>query len=109
MMSAMSDVLSAEQVDRVYRVTDALLLNRDWVVVPLVGSPQGLEMLLPDGKLLIRPPAGPAFEAWFAGLPERLEALDLDRALRASRLERPYVRTPASAPPGSGARKYLSS
>jgi hypothetical protein len=33
--------------------------------------------------------------------------MDLDRALRASRLERHYVRTPASAPPGSGARKYV--
>jgi hypothetical protein len=107
MMSAVNDVLSAEQVDRVYRVTDALLLNRDWVVVPLRGSPEGLELLLPDGKVLIRPPAGPAFEAWFAGLPGRLEALDLDRALRASRLERPYVRTPANAAPGSGARRYV--
>ena len=106
-MGGMDDVLSAGQIERVYKLTDALLLNRDWVVVPLRGSPQGLEMLMPDGKILIRPPAGPGFDAWFAGLQARLEMLDLDRALRAGQLERHYVRTPAAAPPGSGARKYL--
>ncbi len=103
----MDEVLSAGQIERVYRLTDALLLNRDWVVVPLRGSDAGLEMAMPDGKLLIRPPAGPAFDAWFGGLKERLQALDLDRALRASQLERHYVRTPASASPASGARRYL--
>lgn len=105
----MDEILTAEQVERVYRLTDALLLNRDWVVVPLRGSDDGLERVMPDGKLLIRPPAGPAFDAWFNGLKERLQALDLDRALRASQLERHYVRTPASAPPASGARRYLKS
>lgn len=103
----MDEILSAENVEKVYRLTDALLLNRDWVVVPLRGSDRGLEMLLPDGKVLIRPPDGPGFDAWLAGLQGRLESLDLDRALRASQLERHYVRTPAAAPPGSGARKYI--
>lgn len=103
----MDEILSAENIERVYRLTDALLLNRDWVVVPLRGSDDGLEMVMPDGKLLIRPPAGPGFDAWFGGLKDRLQALDLDRALRASQLERHYVRTPASAPPASGARRYL--
>lgn len=101
-----NDILSAERVERIYRLTDGLLLNRDWVVVPLKGSENGLEMVLPDGKLLIRPPAGPGFDSWLLNLKERLEVLDLDRALRASQLERHYVRTPAAAPPGSGARKY---
>jgi hypothetical protein len=103
----MDEVLTADQVERVYRLTDALLLNRDWVVVPLRGSERGLEMSLPDGKILIRPPAGPAFESWFIDLRSRLESLDLDRALRASQLERPYARTPAGAAPGSGARRYV--
>ena len=100
-------VLTAEQVEKVYQLTDALLLNRDWVVVPLVGSATGLELVLPDGKLLVRPVGGDGFAGWFGGLKERLELLDLDRALRASQLERHYVRTPASAAPGSGARKYV--
>jgi len=101
------DVLSEAQVRKVYELTDSLLLNQDWVVVPLVGSPRGMEMLMPDGKILIRPVGGAAFEPWFAGLKTRLEALDLSRALRASQLERHYVRTPAAAAPGSGARKYV--
>ena len=103
----MDDVLTEHQVRKVYELTDSLLINRDWVVVPLVGSPQGLEMLLPDGKILIRPAGGEGFDAWFSDLKSRLETLDLSRALRASQLERHYVRTPATAAPGSGARKYV--
>lgn len=101
------DVLTEAQVRKVYELTDSLELNRDWVVVPLVGSEQGLEMLLPDGKVLIRPAGGARFDGWFADLKTRLEALDLSRALRASQVERHYVRTPATAAPGSGARKYV--
>jgi hypothetical protein len=101
------DVLSESQVRRVYELTDSLLINPDWVVVPLVGSPRGIEMLMPDGKILIRPAGGDGFDAWFSGLKTRLESLDLSRALRASQLERHYVRTPAAAAPGSGARKYV--
>jgi hypothetical protein len=101
------DVLTQAQVQKVYELTDALLLNRDWVVVPLVGAPQGLEMLMPDGKILVRPAGGDRFDSWFADLKTRLESLDLSRALRASQLERHYVRTPATAAPGSGARKYV--
>jgi hypothetical protein len=101
------DVLTADQVRRVYELTDGLKLNRDWVVVPLRGSETGFEMLLPDGKLLVRPAAGARFEAWFAGLSDRLRALPLNRPLRDSQLERYYPRTPAGAAPGSGARKYV--
>lgn len=101
------DILTENQVRKVYELTDGLLLNRDWVVVPLVGSRSGLEMLMPDGKVLIRPATGDAFDAWFSGLKLRLESLDLSRPLRASQLERHYVRTPATAAPGSGARKYV--
>jgi hypothetical protein len=101
------NILSEAQVRKIYELTGSLLLNPDWVVVPLVGTLQGMEMLMPDGKLLIRPAAGEGFDAWFAGLRTRLESLDLSRALRASQLERHYVRTPAAAAPGSGARKYV--
>ena len=100
-------VLSEAQVRKVYDLTNALLLNADWVVVPLIGLPSGMEMLLPDGKILIRPAGGGGFEAWFDGLKARLELRDLSRALRASQLERHYVRTPATAAPGSGARKCV--
>lgn len=101
------EILTEAQVRRVYDLTDSLQLNRDWVVVPLVGSAHGIELLMPDGKVLIRPAGGAGFEAWFADLKPRLESLDLSRALRASQLERHYIRTPATAAPGSGARKYV--
>src|SRR5436190_18459513 len=100
----MDSVLTESQVSKVYDLTDSLMLNRDWVVVPLVGSLDGIEMLMPDGKILIRPAGGGRFDAWFSGLKIRLESLDISRALRASQLERHYVRTPATAAPGSGAR-----
>ena len=103
----MDTLLTEAQVSKVYDLTDSLELNRDWVVVPLIGAPQGLEMLMPDGKILIRPVGGDRYDAWFVGLKTRLESLDLSRALRASQLERHYVRTPATAAPGSGARKYV--
>ena len=103
----MDIVLTEAQVSKIYDLTDSFELNRDWVVVPLVGAVQGFEMLMPDGKILIRPVGGARYDAWFAGLKTRLEALDLSRALRASQLERHYVRTPATAAPGSGARKYV--
>lgn len=106
-MSSMDQVLTQAQVAKVYELTDALELNRDWVVVPLVGSAEGMEMLMPDGKILIRPAGGAKFDSWFSGLKARLESLDISRALRASQLERHYVRTPAAAAPGSGARKYV--
>ena len=101
------EVLTEKRVARVYALTDELLLNRDWVVVPLTAHETGMEMIMPDGKLLIRPPGGVVFDTWFGGLRERLESMDLDRALRASQLERHYVHVPVDAPPGSGARRYL--
>jgi hypothetical protein len=60
-------------------------LDLDWdsVVVPLVTSPEGKEIVLPDGKLLLRPPPAPAFEPWFSGLKERLLAQDLRKVPRA--------------------------
>jgi len=103
----MDIVLTEAQVSKVYELTDGLLLNRDWVVVPLVGSSDGMEMLMPDGKILIRPAGNAKFDGWFSGLKSRLESMDISRALRASQLERHYVRTPATAAPGSGARKYV--
>ena len=106
-MPGTMDVLSAEQISRVYRLTDALNLNRDGVIIPLAAHPFGFERTLPDGKILIRPPAGPAFDPWFAGLRERLQALDLSRALRKGQAERPALRVPADALPGSGTRRYL--
>lgn len=70
-------LLGARDVERIYQVTDRLGLHRDWVVVPLNCAPEGLELVMPDGKLLIRAPGGDAFGPWLNGLADRLQAMDL--------------------------------
>ena len=76
-------ILTAEQIERVYQVTDTFALLRDFIVVPLMGDETGVEMVLPDGKVFIKPCAGAGFEAWFKGLPERIAHLNLNRTRRA--------------------------
>src|SRR5436190_11107067 len=46
MMAPMDQVLTEAQVSKVYELTDGLLLNRDWAVVPLIGMVDGMEMLM---------------------------------------------------------------
>jgi len=77
------EILTEAEVRAIREVTDALGLDWNHVVVPLAAREGGLEMILPDGKLLIRAPAGPAFGPWRAGLRERLERMDLGRTPRA--------------------------
>ena len=101
------DLLSAEQVERIYRVTDQLGLSRDWVVVPLNAADQGVEMLHPDGKLLIRPPRGTGFDSWLAGLRERLEGLDLGRAARRWENDPKFPLTGPGEFHAWGTRRYL--
>ena len=60
-------LLTAEQVERIYQVTDRLSIHRDWVVVPLNAAEDGAELMQPDGKILLRPPGGEQFEPWLTG------------------------------------------
>lgn len=76
------ELLTAANVERIYEVTDALGLHRDWVIVPLACAEVETEMILPDGKLLLRPPRRARFERWLDGLPGRLPDLGLDRTAR---------------------------
>ena len=78
----MNLMLTPEQVEQVYEVTDTFRLNRDSVVIPMVASDSPAELVLPDGKLLIRPPAGKAFRKWIHGLGDRLDLLPLQRTPR---------------------------
>lgn len=78
------ELLTPEQIAEIYTLTDDLGLHRNAVIVPLRArdkEQEGLEMIMPDGRVLIRPPGGPRFAGWFEGLQNRLEALDLDRPL----------------------------
>jgi hypothetical protein len=101
------DLLSPEQVERIYRVTDQLDLSRDWVVVPLNAADHEVELLHPDGKLLIRPPRGAAFDAWLAGLAERLQRLDLGRAARREENDPKFPLTGPGEFHAWGTRRYL--
>ena len=101
------ELLSAEQVEQIYRITDRLDLNRDWVVVPLNAADHEVELLQPDGKLLIRPPRGAAFDAWLGGLAERLERLDLGRAARREENDPKFPLTGPGEFHAWGTRRYL--
>lgn len=74
------DILTREQIARIYELTDNLSLHRNAVIVPLGADKDGLEMIMPDGRLLVTGPHGEAFDPWFEGLPARLKELDLARA-----------------------------
>lgn len=101
------DVLTAEQVERVYRVTDELDLHRDWVVVPLNAAPEGAERQQPDGKILLRPAAGEGFEPWLLGLRERLQQLELGRVPRREENDPKFPLTGPGELRPFGTRRYL--
>lgn len=101
------EILTEEQVERIHRVCDQLGLSRDWVVVPLNAAEEPLEMLHPDGKLLLRPPGGVRFEPWLASLRDRLEALDLGRAARRGENDPKWPLTGPGEYHATGTRRYL--
>ena len=105
-MSSM-DVLTPGQIDRIHEVTDELGLHRNWVVVPLGAHATGMELVMPDGKVLIQGPGSDAFDRWFEGLKRRLERLDIRRTQPSHTPEFPQDRSSAVAPPGSSARRYM--
>jgi hypothetical protein len=101
------EILTSEQVERIYRVTDQLGLSRDWVVVPLSAADHAVELVHPDGKLLVRPPRGEAFELWLAGLKERLQGLELGRAARRWENDPKFPLTGPGEIHAWGTRRYL--
>jgi hypothetical protein len=101
------ELLTAEQVEQIYRVTDGLGLSRDWVVVPLNAAEHDVELVHPDGKLLIRPPRGESFDSWIRGLGERLQALDLGRAARRWENDPKFPLTGPGEIHAWGTRRYL--
>jgi len=74
------DILTRQQIGRIYELTDNLSLHRNAVIVPLGAHKEGLEMIMPDGRLLVTGPHGGAFDSWYNGLHGRLKELDLARA-----------------------------
>lgn len=103
------ELLSAEEVERIYRLTDEFLLHRDWVVVPLNCADEGIEIVFPDGKILIRAPRGYPFEPWLEELRTRLAEIDLSRTPRRSEDDPSKHLTGTRGPRFFGTRGYLES
>lgn len=101
------ELLSGEDVERIYCRTDELDLDRDWVVVPLHCAEEGSEIVLPDGKILLRPPGGDAFEPWLEGLQTRLARMGLSRTPRRSAGDPNRHLTGTNGPRFHGTRGYL--
>jgi hypothetical protein len=101
------EILSAEQVERVYAVCDELRLHRDWVVVPINAAAEGSEVMQPDGKILLRPPGGEKFDPWLSELRARLEGLELGRAPRREENDPKWPLTGPGEVHATGTRRYL--
>ena len=103
------ELLTAVDVERIHRRTDELELHRDWVVVPLHCAEPGMEseQVLPDGRVLIRPPGRNAFEFWLEGLPARLMEIGLSRTPRRSVEDPGRHLAGMDGPRAVGTRGYL--
>jgi hypothetical protein len=106
-MHNMMEILTAEQVERIYAVCDRLGLHRDWVIVPLNAAAEGAEWMQPDGKILLRPPGGDRFESWLSELPDRLGHLELGRAARRGENDPKWPLTGPGEFHATGTRRYL--
>ena len=101
------ELLSKGDVERIYLKTDELELRRDWVVVPLTCAKAGMEVLQPDGKVLIRAPGADAFEFWLQDLKTRLLLIGLSRTPRISAEDPNKHLTGLNGYRSSGTRGYL--
>ena len=101
------DLITATDIGRIHGVTDQMRLHRDWVIVPLGCAEQPVEIVMPDGKLLLRPPGGDRFEPWIDGLQARLSALDLSRIARLGVDDPVQHLTGTHAPRAHGTRRYV--
>ena len=101
------EILTSEQVERIYQITDRLDLHRDWVVVPLNAADEGSEQMQPDGKVLLRAARGEKFETWLQELRKRLQGLELGRAARRGENDPKFPLTGPGEFHAWGTRRYL--
>ncbi len=101
------ELVSAEDADRILKVTDALQLHRDWVIIPIDAVAEGREFQQPDGKLILHAPVRARFEAWLAGLRGRLEQLNLGAIPRAQEADPKLPLTGPHEIRPQGTRNYL--
>ncbi len=78
--AAKNDLVTPEQVERVFQATDQFFIVRDAVIVPLSAGAEGAVTVIPDGKMIVRPPVD--FEPWIAQLPAQLASMNLAKVPR---------------------------
>ena len=78
--AAKNDLVTPAQIERVFQATDAFFIVRDAVIVPLIAGSEGAVTVIPDGKMIVRPPVD--FEPWIAALPAQLAAMNLSKVPR---------------------------
>src|SRR6185295_510838 len=101
------ELVSMDDVDRILRVTDALNLHRDWVIIPVDAMEEPRLMQQPDGKVLIHAPVREKFEAWIQALPGGLRDLDLGRVPNKIVYDPNLGLTGPYGPSPKGTRGYL--
>ncbi len=74
--------LSAEQIQRILVVTDALNLHREAIFIPLRTENNEELAVLPDGTLRIVAPSNVPFDEWLSSLRGRLEKMDISKVRR---------------------------
>jgi hypothetical protein len=102
------ELLTDLEAERIYRVVDALGFDRDGFILPLKTASEGKILSMPDGRILLRPPGGAAFEAWLADLPARLRETDLSRVPRKGDPDPKRGLTSLGQPRPVGTRRYLA-
>ena len=76
------DVVTPDQMNRIFEVTDAMSIHREAIVVPL--GPEGTGgVRLAGNKVEVTVPAEGDFDDWIAGLGEQITKLDLSGVRKA--------------------------
>ena len=76
------EVVTPNQMARIFEVTDSMSIHREAIIVPL--GPEGSgSVRLAGNKVEVTVPSEGDFDAWIAGLRDRLAALDLSTVKKA--------------------------
>ena len=76
------DVVTPNQMNRIFQVTDAMSIHREGVIVPL--GPEGSgNVRLAGNKVEVTVPAEGDFDSWITGLGDQIAQLDLSGVRKA--------------------------
>ncbi len=76
------DVVTPNQMNRIFVVTDAMSIHREGIIVPLGPEGSGTVRLV-GNKVEVTVPAEGNFDDWIAGLGDQISKLDLSGVRKA--------------------------